>query len=157
MEIYRPLRLILFIFDLIRLLVMISLLTLFVPMGSGDGKVFPYLFYAVPNGLFPLITLFLWLRLSYYQSYIALYMAGKILAVVAVFTWLVFSIPGIDQVLPVDVPGTFAVTAGATLLLALGDALTVLGGVILKKRLLDADAEAPQEKALPGEAPEEGI
>jgi hypothetical protein len=155
MEVYRPLRLIFFIFDLIRLIVMISLLSAFVPTGSGDGgRVFPYLFYAVPNGLFPLITLFLWLRLSYYKSYIALYMAGKILAVVAVFAWLVFSIPGITQALSVNAQGTFTVI-GTALLLAIGDALTVLGGVILKKRLLDA--EAPKEKALPGEAPEEGI
>jgi hypothetical protein len=144
MEIYRPLRLILFIFDLIRLTVMISLFMAFVPAGTGDGKIFPYLFYAVPNGLFPLITLFLWLKLKSYKPYIALYIAGKILAVVAVFTWIVFSIPSIDQALSVNAQRIFIIM-GTTLLLALGDALTVLGGVMLKKRLAA------------GETPEEGI
>jgi hypothetical protein len=134
MEPYRPLRLILFIYDFIRLIVMMSLLLAFLPpASSGDGgfagDVFPHIFYAVPNGLFTLMSFFLWLRLDAYKPYIALYMAGKILAVVAAFSWLIFSLP---RILNSQETGTIV---GTVLLLSLGDALTVLGGAVLKKRI----------------------
>ena len=75
---YRPLRLILFIYDFIRLMVMTSLLLAFLPpVGNGEGGpaggLFPHVFYAVPNGLFTLMSFFLWLRLDAYKPYIPLY------------------------------------------------------------------------------------
>jgi hypothetical protein len=140
MEPYRPLRLIFFIYDLFRLVVMTGLLMTFLPLTpSNAGGVFPHVFYAVPNGLFTLMSFFLWLRLDAYKPYIALYMAGKILAVVAVFSWLIFSLPHITDALSggtlsADSQGTFTII-GAALLLAAGDALTILGGAVLKKRI----------------------
>jgi hypothetical protein len=137
MEPYRPLRLIFFIYDFIRLVVMTSLLMAFLsPAASEGGGVFPHVFYAVPNGLFPLMSFFLWLRLDAHKPYISLYMAGKILAVVAVFAWIIFTLPHIPGILPGDAGGTFTVI-GTALLLSIGDALTVLGGAMLKKRILN--------------------
>jgi hypothetical protein len=145
MEPYRPLRLIFFIFDFIRLAVMIRLLMVFVPpAGSGESGVFPYVFYAVPNSLFPLISFFLLFRLNAYKPYIALYMAGKILAVVAVFAWLIFSLPHIRDAL-VAVPRDAFTVIGTVLLLSAGDAFTVLGGAILKKRILSVGILVPEE------------
>jgi hypothetical protein len=151
MEPYRPLRLIFFIYDLIRLAVMTSLLTAFLPPVSSDGGgpadgIFPHVFFAVPNSLFTLMSFFLWLRLDAYKPYIALYMAGKILAVVAVLSWLIFSLPRIAGVLSADSQETFTIV-GTALLLSAGDALTVLGGAVLKRRILGRKTAMPQEAA----------
>jgi hypothetical protein len=146
MEPYRPLRLIFFIYDLIRLVVMTSLLMAFLPpVGSAEGGLFPYVFYAVPNGLFTLMSFFLWIKLNSYKPFIALYMAGKILAVVAVFSWLIFSLPHLADILSVNSQGTFTIM-GTALLLSVGDALTVLGGAVLKKRI---QRGSPQRGTLP--------
>jgi hypothetical protein len=135
MEIYRPLRVILFGYDLVRLVVMIRLLVLFVPLEGIQGEgVFPYLFYAVPNGLFPLITLFLWIRVSLYRSFIPLYLAGKTLAMVAVFAWIIFSRQLIAQALAINTGGTISIV-GAAMLLSIGDFLSIMGGAILKHKL----------------------
>jgi hypothetical protein len=138
MEPYRPLRLILFVYDFIRLLVMTSLLMAFAqPAGSEAGGAFPHVFYAVPNGLFPLMSFFLWRGLSAYKPYIALYMAGKILAAVAVLSWLAFSLPQIADALSSGGRGAFAIV-GTALLLCAGDTLTVLGGAVLQKKIRNA-------------------
>ncbi len=148
-------RLIFFIYDFIRLVVMTSLLVAFIPPGgSGEGGIFPHVFYAVPNGLFPLMSFFLWIRLEAYKPYIALYMAGKILAVIAVFAWLAFLLPTIKGDL-IGIPRGIFTIIGTALLLSAGDALTVLGGAVLKKRILVVET-LPREKELPEDAPEEG-
>jgi hypothetical protein len=135
MEVYRPLRIVLFGYDLIRLMVMVRLLVSFVPLsGTQDEGVFPHLFYAVPNGLFPLITLFLWIKVSLYKPFIPLYLAGKTLAMVAVFAWIIFSRQLIAHALAVNAGGTISIV-GAAMLLAIGDFLSIAGGVILKHRL----------------------
>jgi hypothetical protein len=161
MRTYRPLRFVFFIYDFIRLLVMISLLVIFVqPASPHEGGLFPYVFYAVPNGLFPLMSLFLWINLNAYKPFIALYMAGKLLAVVSVFAWLMFSLPRVSALFLEGGYPTLVV-AGTALLLSAGDALSVLGGAALKKYILNA---APPRDPLAqgstdlgvGEAPEEG-
>jgi hypothetical protein len=142
MEVYRPLRIVLFIYDLIRLIVMVRLLVSFVPLnGAQDEEVFPYLFYAVPNGLFPLITLFLYIRVSLYKPFIPLYLAGKTMAMVAVFAWIIFSRQFIAQALAVNTDGTISIV-GAAMLLAIGDFLSIAGGVFLKHRLDQASPES---------------
>jgi hypothetical protein len=145
MEPYRPLRLIFFIFDFIRLMVMISLLMAFVPPAGSEGSgVFPYIFYTVPNGLFPLISFFLLFRLNAYKPYVALYMAGKILAVVAIFAWLIFSLPHIRGTL-LAVSGDAFTIIGTILFLSVGDVFTVLGGAILQKKILNMGILVPEE------------
>jgi hypothetical protein len=149
------LRFIFFIYDFIRLVVMTSLLAAFIPPGgSGEGGIFPHVFYAVPNGLFPLMSFFLWIRLDAYKPYIALYMAGKILAVIAVFAWFAFLLPNIGGDV-MGIPGGTFTIIGSALLLSAGDALTVLGGAVLKKRILVAEPLLREEE-LPEDAPEEG-
>jgi hypothetical protein len=162
MGIYQPLRLVFFIYDFFRLIIMTSLLVMFGQlMSSNESGLFPYVFYAVPNGLFPLMSFFLCVNFRAYEPYIALYMAGKILAVVSVLAWFVFSLPRIALSFSAGSRSTFAV-AGTVLLLSVGDALSVLGGAVLKKQIPDATApgkaEIPSESADlgPDEAPEEG-
>jgi hypothetical protein len=131
---------------------MISLLATFMqPVSSNETDLFPYMFYAVPNGLFPLMSLFLCINLNAHKSFIALYMAGKILAAVSVFAWLVFSLPRISLFFAEGGRSILAVT-GTVLLLSIGDALSVLGGAVLKKRMLNT---VPVESG-PEKVPEEG-
>jgi hypothetical protein len=142
MEPYRPLRLIFFIYDFIRLIAMTCLLAAFLPPApSHTAGLFPSVFYAVPNGLFPLMSFFLWLRLDAYKSYIPLYIAGKILAVVAAFSWLVFSLSRISDILSAGTQGIDTIIE-TVLLLSFGDALTVLGGAVLQKRIRRTEAGA---------------
>jgi hypothetical protein len=160
---YRPLRFAFFIYDSVRLVVMISLLTSFGQPGSPPGGgVFPYVFYAVPNSLFPLMSFFLWVKLGGYKPFIALYMAGKTLVVVSALAWLVFSFPRISASFFEAGRSTFIV-AGTVLLLSAGDALSVLGGAVLRKHILNA--ALPREpghtlvRGAPGtgtEVPEDG-
>jgi hypothetical protein len=156
------LRLVFFIYDFVRLAVMTSLLVVFIqPASPPGGGVFPYIFYTVPNGLFPLMSFFLWVNLNSYKPFLALYMAGKFLAVVSVFAWLVFSLPRISASFLEDGRSTFIV-AGTALLLSIGDALSILGGAVAQKNV--PDAASPRERPLvqgsanlgAAEAPEEG-
>jgi hypothetical protein len=159
---YRPWRLVFFIYDLARLVGMTSLLVTFVQApSSNDGGVFPYVFYAVPNGLFPLMSFFLWVNLNAYKPFIALYMAGKFLAVISVFAWIVFSLPRISVLFSEGGRSTFIV-AGTALLLSAGDALSILGGAVLSKHIPDEAAQRGRPlvqgaaDSRSGEVPEEG-
>jgi hypothetical protein len=160
----KPLRFIFFIYDFFRLIVMTGLLVRFAqPVSPHEGGLFPYMFYAVPNGLFPLMSFFLCVNLGAYRPFIALYMAGKFLAVVSVFVWLVVSLPRISASFLAEGRSVFIVT-GAALLLSIGDALSLLGGAALQKHA--TDVAAPREPGLPldrgstnlgaAEVPEEG-
>jgi hypothetical protein len=144
---YRPLRLVFFIYDFIRLVAMTSLLVTFgQPAVSNEGGLFPYVFYAVPNGLFPLMSFFLCVNFRVYKPFVALYMAGKILAVVSVLAWFVFALPHISLSFFGGSRLTFVV-AGTVLLLSAGDVLSVLGGAVLRKH--NPDAAAPREPEIP--------
>jgi hypothetical protein len=160
---YRPLRLVVFIYDSARLVVMTSLLIRFAqPASSHDGGVFPYVFYAAPNGLFPLMSFFLCVNLGAYKPFISLYMAGKILAVVSVFAWLLFSLPRISASF-FEAGRSIFIVAGTALLLAAGDALSVLGGAIMRKHIPETPPREPARPLVQGslspgsiEVPKEG-
>jgi hypothetical protein len=132
MDVYRPLRAILFVYEVIRFVVMIRVCTAFVPVeGSAANGAFPYLVYAVPNALFPLMALFLWLSLAHYKPYISLYTAGKIIAVVSVIGWCLFSF----QTIPVMWEEAVMMSVGVTFILALGDVLSICGGFLIQNKL----------------------
>lgn len=153
MKVYQPLRISLFVYDLIRLILMIRLLSVFgfSPVHEDSG-IFPYLVYAVPQALFPLMTLFILIQFPVYESYIFLYIAGKTIGIVSVFAWIVFSFQNILTSLAVDMAETSAVLGGV-LLLAATDALSIGGGVLLKNRLSRAKVPAAEGEQ---DAPESG-
>jgi hypothetical protein len=150
MKISWPLRLSLFIYDLIRLIMLISLLSVFgLPRAEGEGGVFPYLVYAVPQALFPLMTLFIWIQFPAYESYIFLYIAGKTIGIVSFFAWIIVSFQNILVALTTNIRGT-PVIVGSALLLALTDALSIWGGIGLKTRLSRAELPAAEPDAPEG-------
>jgi hypothetical protein len=135
MDVYGPLRVTLFVYDLFRLLILIGVITVFFPLNEilSSGS-FPYLLYVVPNALFPLMACFLWLQLASYKPYISLYMAGKTIAVASLVVWYVFSFRALATEALLEMLGSM-VLLGVTLFLLVADALSVLGMRLLQNRL----------------------
>lgn len=90
----RSLRFLLFAFDALRLVAVVSALSalrsLFSPPGGGSLGAHAIAF-AAPQALFPLMALFSWLDPVRYAPYSALYAAGKAISVVSIGAWLVAS------------------------------------------------------------------
>jgi len=91
MNVYKPLRAGLFIYEIVRLFLLVVFMYLatvesgFLPAGSNSGGFFPCNVYLSSNALFPLMALFLWLKPEEYRGYLTLYMAGKAIAVVSFY------------------------------------------------------------------------
>jgi hypothetical protein len=62
-----------------------------IALRPGTQAAFSWLVYAVPNALFPLMLLFLWLDFSRYGAYEPLYKSGKCICVFSVIGWYTFS------------------------------------------------------------------
>jgi hypothetical protein len=126
---------------------MMGMLVVLVPWnGTSEGDVFsntvfPYMVYVVPNALFPLMTYFLWMRFSIYKTYLTLYMAGKTIFVVSVVGWCIFSFYSIIRYLITETAGI--VTTGVVLVMAVADILSILGGLLLQKKLNRLEALEP--------------
>jgi hypothetical protein len=131
---YLPLRLGLLIYDFFRLLFMLDLLISALPLGtSPEAAYFPYLVYVVPNALFPLMGFFLLIRPREYKAYSSLYLAGKIIVIVSIFGWIVFSFKHFfTSAVPMR-------ELAALLTLALGlsilDTASLLGNSLLKSKI----------------------
>jgi hypothetical protein len=133
MDVYRPLRALLFAYELIRLVIMIGLMAFFMPPpGEGGGILFPYQALAAPNALFPLITFFLCLRPDFYRPYIFLFAAGKVVLIAAAAGWLYFSFSSIMS-FPND---DQFIILGCLLFLTAADVLSILGGLALNRGVL---------------------
>jgi hypothetical protein len=140
MEIYRPLRGVLLLYECIRLLALVWVFGAFRP-GDGAG-IFPWLVYAVPNALFPLMALFLWRQLSRYAVYLPLYISGKCIALASIAGYWIFSRQNVFAALYLKNPAVFA-ALGILLLLAAGDLFSIAGGLALARKL-----PAPQDAGL---------
>ncbi|AEF80374.1 sensory box histidine kinase [Leadbettera azotonutricia ZAS-9] len=108
----------------------------FSPMeGAERGGVFPYLVYVTPNALFPLIALFLWLRLGEFKAYLPLYLAGKVIALIAFYAWAVFSFrPALREAFLGMDAGSIVhgmVLLSGSFILSLGDLLSIFGSWLL--------------------------
>jgi hypothetical protein len=137
----------LFLYEILRIVVLIRLLTAFLsPM--EDGYLFPYLVYTVPNAFFPLMALFIWMSLERYRPYISLYTAGKIITVVSFLAWFILSF-GTLRDFVLESRMDLVLLSGAFLLTA-GDILSIAGECALIFRLKRFDAES--KKIADGEA-----
>jgi hypothetical protein len=145
MDVYRPLRGGIFLFELGRLLLILWMMTALVIPLRADGEIgFPYLGYGVPNALFLLMAFFLLLRPGEYRPYIHLYMAGKIIAIAANLGWLLFSLRDIPLAAAMDTERTQLILGFVFLLVAL-DGLSILGVSLLNTRLKRAALKAGGE------------
>jgi hypothetical protein len=131
MDVYRPLRAGLFFYEIVRLLALIAFFSLLPPEASIDRMFFPYLPYLSSNALFPLITLFVWLRPELYGNYLNLYMAGKVIGAISFFAWEIFTsrnFPDMDNILK------SMILLGGSVLLSLADILSVWAAWTLKNK-----------------------
>ena len=143
MEVLKFLRAGLFIYECLRILLLVVLLSI-APLENGissengffsgsytSGAFFPYLVYLSANALFPLMALFVWLRPEEYRNYLTLYMAGKIIGAVSFYAWGVFSsreFPGMENIVK------SIVLMGGSIFICLADILSVGGAWALKRK-----------------------
>lgn len=132
MEVYRPLRALLFYYDCVRLLALVGFMVSAMPsMNGAGGMAFPYLTLAAPNALFPLMSLFIWRRFSSYRTYVALYAAGKGVVLAAALGWLFFSLRGTSVFSLIhDRKGLLALMGAGLSILA--DAGSAAGALLLR-------------------------
>ena len=136
MDVYKPLRVVLFGYELFRLLFLAFSLAVFSSLEAvAKGGVFPYLAYLSSNALFPLICFFLYLRLEEYRNYLPLYMAGKFIAVVLFYVWAVFSFPVETGFIGRENYIERIILLGSAFFFSLGDGLSVFGTWVLNKKL----------------------
>jgi hypothetical protein len=148
MKVHRPLAA-LFFYEALRLLLLVVFL-LVAPPGGGvrqaggvsmgyafaaesysSGAFFPYVASLSANALFPLMALFAWLKPEEYRSYLTLYTAGKLIAVVSFFAWAFFSVrefPGVENL----AKSRFLYRGGVYVNFA--DMLSVWGAWAIKKK-----------------------
>jgi hypothetical protein len=134
----------LFIYDFIRLLLMLGLLTFLPPLGNMDGTAFPYLVFAASNALYPLMSLFLWLKLEDYIPYLPLYAAGKFIAAAAAFAWFFLSAPKLAAHPALDWTGVLAALVFDMVIIA-ADTGSACGALLLKSKISPAKAGTLQE------------
>ena len=144
MDAFRPLRAALFIYECLRILLLVVLLFI-LPVEGGfpeegyfisgtgpSGTFFPYIVYLSTNALFPLMTLFVWLKPAEHRNYLSLYIAGKIIAAVSFYAWGYFStreFPGMENFV------RSIALLGGSVLISLADILSVGGAWVLKNKL----------------------
>jgi hypothetical protein len=134
MDVYRPLGAGLFFYECLRLLMLVFFMVFASLESNISGS---YAVYMSSNALFPLMTLFIWLRPDEYRNYIKLYMAGKIVSLVSFYSWEVFSLRDINRA------GNFAnniVFFGGGALIGLADMLSVWGAWAINKKYRRAPA-----------------
>lgn len=141
----RPLRAVLFIYELVRFAALVGLLAVLGIPGEGT---FPWLVCLSPNALFPLMALFIWLKPADYRSFIPLYVAGKFLSVAAFVSWCVFSFRSLLQSLPLLRVEVISALGGAFIISSV-DVLGCAGVLALLKRM-----ESSPPRILPAEPAE---
>ena len=132
MGIYRSLAVALFFFECLRLLALVVFLLLTPPEGLA-GVLSVYL---SSNALFPLIALFVWLKPEENRNYLALYMAGKVIALVSFYAWLIFSA---RQFTGLGNTAWSAFILGGCFFLCLADILSIWGAWMIKNRFRPAE------------------
>jgi hypothetical protein len=84
----RSLRFGLFIYECLRVF---PLMGAFIALQASNSTATPWLIYAAPCALFPLMALFLWLDNLRYRNYLPLLLAGKCVSVTVLLVWFIVS------------------------------------------------------------------
>jgi hypothetical protein len=134
MGICRPLGAGLFFYECLRLLLLVFFLLAASPEGSVNGF---YPVYMSSNALFPLMALFIWLKPEEYKSYVTLYIAGKIIALISFYAWEIFSF---REFLRAENLARNMLLFGGGALLSLADILSVWGAWTISKKHKMAEA-----------------
>ena len=128
MNAYQPLAAALFFYECLRLLMLVTFQIIEPPGGFISGILPVYL---SSNAMFPLMALFLWLKPEEYRGFIALYMAGKWIAVISFFSWQIFSS---RELLWVENAARSMILLGGYTLINFADIFTVWGAWKMKNK-----------------------
>ena len=135
MDIHKPLRAVMFSYDLLRLLFLAAAFSLFsVVQSSVNESIFPYMAYLSSNALFPLMCFFLFYKNAEHVNYLPLYIAGKSISVVLFFMWAFFFFPYVTGVINRDNYSESVILLGGIFFISLGDILSILGIWFLNKK-----------------------
>ena len=128
MDVYRPLGIGLFLYECLRLLMLVFFL-LFASLESAMSG--SYTVYMSSNALFPLMALFIWLKPDEYSNYTTLYMAGKLVFLVSFYSWEIFTLR--DFVRDENFISNIVLLGGGALI-SLADMLSVWGAWAINKK-----------------------
>jgi hypothetical protein len=135
MEPYKPLRAIIFSYDLLRLLFLAVAFGFLLPLQTDEDRAFPYLVYMSSNALFPMISFFIFLSIAEYRNYLPLYAAGKIIAVVLFYIWAFFSLPLAQGFIGRENYVEWMILLGGVFFISLLDGLSIFGVWVLNKKI----------------------
>lgn len=137
--------LVLFVYDCLRLFFLLSLLALSAGssggfLGISGGAGFPFMVYAAPNALFPLMSFFLMIRPAESRAFAPLYASGKIIAAAALSAWIVLAVLRRGAISP-----AWAFFLGAA------DLASAAGAVLLKVPNQPAAAQSAEAEIQPAD------
>ena len=148
----KPIAAVLFFYECIRLLLLLAVLCimllpsgfwaqvgLFLPNNflAGNGAFFPVIVYSSSNALFLLMALFMWRGTEEYtESYIHLYIAGKVIAVVSFSAWMLLTRRA-DTSIEYSIMSMLVL--GMSAIINVADMLSVLGAWVLKNKYRKAE------------------
>jgi hypothetical protein len=123
------LRLILFLYDVARLIVIVGIMTQLGKLSLSDES-YPYLVYASAQALFPIMTWFIYSDAEKYLVYLPLNIAGKSINILLSGIWAFSSASPILASMSFEL----FVCLGLTLIILFTDIINILGMVYVKKR-----------------------
>jgi len=128
MDVHRPLGAGLFLYECLRLLMLVFFL-LFASFESAFGG--SYTVYMSSNALFPLMALFIWLKPDEYGNYATLYMAGKLVFLASFYSWEIFTLRDFvrDENFMINI-----VLLGGGALISLADIISIWGAWAINKK-----------------------
>ena len=132
---YSTLRCIILVYDFIRLLLLVKMVSVFAPaIGTPGDKVVPFVAFMAPHAIYSLAAFFLWINPKTYAVYTSLYVTGKIIGIGAFVAWAVMFSSLIISSIGMNLRETVW-TLGLTVILLFADICTIIGVSALQKRI----------------------
>jgi hypothetical protein len=122
----------LFFYEAFRLLSLVISFQTAPPEGPVNGIMPAYI---SSYALFPLMSMFVWLKPWEYRNYLNLYMAGKIITLVSFYVWGFFYF---RDFFGIEYTANSVFLLGSSIFLNLTDILSVLGAWMVKNKYLQA-------------------
>lgn len=123
-------RLVLFLYDVVRLVVIVGIMTQLGKLSLADAS-YPYLVYASSQALFPIMTWFMYTDAEKYFAYFSLNIAGKGIYILLSGLWAFFVISQQSAAIFLDL----FICLGLTLIILFTDIISIIGMVFVRKGL----------------------
>jgi hypothetical protein len=128
MKRFRFLQLVLFLYDLVRLIVIVGIIAQLGKVSLLNGS-FPYLVYSSSQALFPIMTWFIYTDAEKYLAYFPLNIAGKGVNILLSAIWVFHAASEISSSMSFEL----FLCLGLTLIIVFTDIMSILGMIFIKK------------------------